>query len=194
VAYSSLARFFRSNRTIRSRLPLWWVTPGACCSTAPAKATSDPMQNVAPVINRAGRGRTLRLAFLSAAVSLAAAFGASAAPIPLFNTYRAEDGFTNADISLAVVAYDLPTLVALLVTGRLSNHLGRRPASIASLGLLVLGCLLLLNVHDVGTLLAGRVLMGLGAGLAGSNVTVRGRHGPGRAISGVWALPGTWGR
>ncbi|MCE7003704.1 MFS transporter [Kibdelosporangium philippinense] len=111
------------------------------------------------------------MAFLSAVVSLAAAFAASAAPIPLFNTYRAEDGFSNADISLAVVVYDLPTLVALLSMGRLSNHLGRRRTSIASLALLALGCLLLLNVHDVGTLLAGRVLMGLGAGLASSNVT-----------------------
>ncbi|MFC0109571.1 MFS transporter [Kibdelosporangium aridum] len=111
------------------------------------------------------------MAFLSAVVSLAAAFAPSAAPIPLFNTYRAEDGFTNADISLAVVVYDLPTLVALLTMGRLSNHLGRRRTAIASLALLALGCLLLLNVHDVGTLLAGRVLMGLGAGLASSNVT-----------------------
>ncbi|GAA5014568.1 MFS transporter [Actinopolymorpha pittospori] len=129
------------------------------------------MQDVAPVSNQVSRGGTLRLAFLSAVVSLAATFAASAAPIPLFNTYRAEDGFTNADISLAVVAYDLPTLVALLAMGRLSNHVGRRPTSIASLGLLALGCLLLLNVRDVGTLLAGRVLMGLGAGLASSNVT-----------------------
>jgi MFS family permease len=129
------------------------------------------MHNVAPALNQVRRGRTLRLAFLSAVVSLAAAFAAVAAPIPLFNTYRAEDGFTNSDISLAVVAYGLSTLAARLVLGRLSNHLGRRPTSIASLGLLVLGCLLLLNVHDVGTLLAGRVMMGLGAGLASSNVT-----------------------
>jgi MFS family permease len=129
------------------------------------------MRNATPVINQVSRGKPLRLAFLSAVVSLAAAFAASAAPIPLFNTYRAEDGFTNADISLAVVAYDLPTLAALLVMGRLSNHLGRRRTSIASLGLLLLGCLLLLNVHDVGALLGGRVLMGLGAGLASSNVT-----------------------
>jgi hypothetical protein len=57
------------------------------------------MHNVVPALNEVRRGRTLRLAFLSAVVSLAAAFAASAAPIPLFNTYRAEDGFTNADIS-----------------------------------------------------------------------------------------------
>jgi MFS family permease len=129
------------------------------------------MRNVAPMANPTSRGGSLRLAFLSAVVSLAAVFAASAAPIPLFNTYRAEDGITNAGISLAIVAYDLPTLAALLVLGQLSNHLGRRRTSIASLSLLLLGCLLLLNVHDIGTLLAGRLLMGLGAGLASSSVT-----------------------
>ncbi|MFJ2394461.1 MFS transporter [Streptomyces sp. NPDC087843] len=104
-------------------------------------------------------------------VSLVASFAATAAPIPLFNTYRAEDGFTNASISLAVVTYSVGTIATLLVLGRLSNHLGRRLTAIASLGLLLLGCLLLLNVYDLGTLLAGRLLMGVGAGLASSSLT-----------------------
>lgn len=129
------------------------------------------MQDAAPVINPARRGRTLRLAFSSAVISLVAAFAASAAPIPLFNTYRTQDGFTNAGISLAIVIYSFGTIAALLVLGRLSNHLGRRLTAIASLGLLLLGCLLLLNVHDIGALLAGRLLMGVGTGLAGSSLT-----------------------
>jgi MFS family permease len=53
-----------------------------------------------------------------------------------------------------------------LVLGRLSNHLGRRLTAIASLLLLLLGCLLLLNVHDIGTL-----LVGAGTGLASSGLT-----------------------
>jgi MFS family permease len=129
------------------------------------------MQNVAPVINRASQGRTLRLAFVSAVVSMVAAFAAVGSTIPLFNIYRAEEGFTNADISLTVVAYSAATLATLLVLGRLSSHLGRRPISIASLVLLLLGCLLLLSVHDIGILIAGRLLMGLGAGLASSSLT-----------------------
>jgi MFS family permease len=48
---------------------------------------------------------------------------------------------------------------------------GRRPTALVSLGLLVLGCLILLNVHHVGILIAGRLLMGLGAGLASSSLT-----------------------
>ena len=129
------------------------------------------MQNVAPVINQAHRGGMLRLAFLSAVVSLVVSFAAAAAPIPLYNIYRAEDGFTNAGISMAIVAYAVGTIAALLVLGRLSNHLGRRLTAIASLGLLLLGCLLLLNVHDIGTLLAGRLLVGVGTGLASSSLT-----------------------
>ncbi|MEU1600891.1 MFS transporter [Streptomyces sp. NPDC005708] len=100
-----------------------------------------------------------------------ASFAASAAPIPLLNTYRAEDGFTNAGFSLAFVAYSVGIIAALLLLGRLSNHLGRRRAAIASLGLLLLGTLLLLDVHHIGTLLAARLLMGIGTGLASSSLT-----------------------
>jgi MFS family permease len=129
------------------------------------------MHHVPPVINLAERHRTLRLAFVAAVVSLAAVFAGNAAPVPLYNIYRAEDGFTNADVSLAVVAYSVGTITALLLLGRVSNHLGRRRTAISSLGLVLLGCLLLLNVHDVGILLGGRVLMGFGAGLASSSLT-----------------------
>ena len=76
------------------------------------------------MINHAHRGGTLRLAFLSAVVSLVVSFAAAAAPIPLYNIYRAEDGFTNAGISMAVVAYAVGTIAALLVLGRMSKSSG----------------------------------------------------------------------
>ncbi|MBT2521369.1 MFS transporter [Arthrobacter sp. ISL-28] len=129
------------------------------------------MHDTASVIDEASRSSTLRLAFISAVVSLLAAFAAVGSTIPLFNIYRAEDGFTNADISATVAAYSAATLATLLVLGRLSNHLGRRPTSMASLGLLLFGCLLLLNVHEIDILITGRLLMGLGAGLASSSLT-----------------------
>src|SRR3954466_7365712 len=129
------------------------------------------MQNAAPVINQTHRGGTLRLAFLSAVVSLVVSFAAAAAPIPLYNIYRAEEGFTNFGISMAIVTYSVGAMAGLLVLGRLSNHLGRRLTAISSLGLLLLGCLFLLNVHDIDTLLAGRLLVGVGTGLASSSLS-----------------------
>ncbi|MEJ8840494.1 MFS transporter [Ramlibacter sp. AN1133] len=131
----------------------------------------DAMQYVAPVIHKPRQGDKLRLAFFSAVVSLVAAFAAAAAPIPLYNIYRAEDGFTNAGISMAIVAYSAGTIAALLLVGRLSNHLGRRPTALASLGMILLGCLPLLYVHDIATLLAGRLVVGIGTGLASSSLT-----------------------
>jgi len=131
----------------------------------------DAIANEAPRISQGHRGGMLWLAFMSAMVSLTVSFAVAAAPIPLYNIYRAEDGFTNAGISLAVVTYSIGTITSLLVLGRLSNHLGRRRTAIASLGLIALGCLLFLSVHDIDTLLAGRLLVGLGTGLASSSLT-----------------------
>ncbi len=119
----------------------------------------------------AARSSKLRLAFASGIVSLTAAFAASASPVPLFNTYRADEGFSNADISLTVVAYFAGTITALLVLGRLSTHLGRRPTGIATLALLAAGAVVLLDVNSISPLLIGRLLMGLGAGLASSSLT-----------------------
>src|SRR4051794_9973820 len=134
------------------------------------RARTAAVAAIAP--RAAGHSRAgFRLAFLAAAVSLVTAFMSAAAPIPLYNIYRAEDGFTNPGISMAIVTYSLGTIVGLLVLGRLSNHLGRRVPAIASLGLLLLGCLLLLNVHQIGVLLAARALMGVGTGLASSSLT-----------------------
>jgi xanthine/uracil permease len=43
------------------------------------------MHSTAPVTSVASRGRTLRLAFISAVISLVAAFAAVGSTIPLFN-------------------------------------------------------------------------------------------------------------
>jgi MFS family permease len=122
-----------------------------------------------------GRTTTARprlgLAFAAATASLVACFATSASPIPLYPTYRAEDGLTSADLSLSVVAYFVGTITALLVLGRLSNHLGRRPVAVATLVLLAAGAAVLLDVDGVVTLALGRLLMGVGAGLASSTLT-----------------------
>ncbi|HVK44459.1 MAG TPA: MFS transporter [Micropruina sp.] len=114
---------------------------------------------------------TLQRTFVVASASLVAVFAASASPVPLFNLYRAENGVSTADLSLSVVAYFAGTILALLCLGRIANHVGRRPAALATLLVMVAGCLVLLNVTGLGTLLAGRFLMGIGAGLASSALT-----------------------
>jgi MFS family permease len=109
-----------------------------------------------------------RAGFVVAACSLAAVFAASASPIPLYEIYRRTDGLTHADLALTAVTYFVAVMAALLVFGRLSNHRGRRPVSLAALGLTAAGCVVLTDVHSVAPLLAGRMLQGVGCGLASS--------------------------
>jgi MFS family permease len=109
--------------------------------------------------------------FVAATCSLVAVFAASASPIPLYVLYSRSDALTHADLALTAVAYFVAVMGALLVLGRLSNHVGRRPVALAALGVTALGCLILTQVHSVAPLIAGRMLQGLGAGLASSALT-----------------------
>lgn len=122
-----------------------------------------------PAARPAGARR--RIAFVASASALVAAFAASSSPVPLYNSYRATAGLTNADLSLTVVAYFLGTLAALLCLGRVSDFIGRRPVALATMLLMIAGCIVLLNVTSVVPLVAGRMLMGVAAGLASSTLT-----------------------
>jgi MFS family permease len=106
--------------------------------------------------------------FWVAACSLLLVFAASGAPIPLFNVYRAEAGVDNADIGWVAVGYFFSAAAALLLLGRLSDHLGRRPLALAALGCAALSCVVLARVEGAASLLAGRMLQGLACGVASS--------------------------
>lgn len=112
-----------------------------------------------------------RFGFIAASLSLVAAFAASATPIPLYGVYRATDGLSYGDLSLTAVSYFSGAVVALLMFGRLSNHFGRRPVILLSLGLSATACLILLDVPNVTPLIEARVLQGLSCGLASSATT-----------------------
>jgi MFS family permease len=111
-----------------------------------------------------------RVAFIGAVGSLVAVFAASASPIPLYEVYRRSDGLTHADLALTAVAYFVAVMATLLVLGRLSNHLGRRPVALAALAVAAAGTLVLTEVHSAAPLIAGRVLQGIGCGLASSAI------------------------
>ena len=106
--------------------------------------------------------------FAGAACSLVAVFAASASPIPLYELYRRTDGLSHADLSLTAVSYFVAVMAALVVLGRLSNHVGRRPVAFAAPAVTAAGTLLLTEVHSVAPLVAGRMLQGIGCGLASS--------------------------
>jgi MFS family permease len=98
------------------------------------------------------------------------AFAASATPIPLYDIYRRVDGLTYSDLSLTAVVYFIGAITALLVLGRISNHLGRKPVVFLTFGLAAAATVTLLHVSSALPLIAGRLLLGMACGLASSSI------------------------
>ncbi|WP_409419983.1 MFS transporter [Pseudaeromonas sp. ZJS20] len=69
-------------------------------------------------------------------------------------------------LSISSVVYFIGAVTALLLFGRLTNYLGRKPVSLTALLLAALSVLFFLNLHDAFALIAGRLLQGLACGLA----------------------------
>lgn len=111
-----------------------------------------------------------RMGFIAATVSLLMAFAVSATPIPLYDIYRRADGLTYSDLSLTAVVYFVGAITALLVFGRISNHLGRKPVIYLTFALEAAACILLLDVDSALPLIVGRLLLGLACGLASSAI------------------------
>lgn len=108
--------------------------------------------------------------FTISAASFMAVFAASATPIPLYDVYRRSDGLSYSDLSLTAVVYFIGAVTALLIFGRISNHLGRKPVTFLTFTLAAIACLILLDVSSAFPLIVGRLLLGLACGLASSAI------------------------
>ncbi len=109
-----------------------------------------------------------RAAFVAVSLGLMTILACAGAVSPLLIVYQHQDGIPDAGLTGALAVYILPAAAALLCCGRLSDHLGRRPVALMALTSAALGCLVLTTVHGLPTLLTGRALQGLGAGLGTS--------------------------
>jgi MFS family permease len=114
--------------------------------------------------------RTSRLsttASLALLASLVISFlAASAVPTPLYAVYQAEWGFSPITTTVVFGVYALAVLVALLVLGRISDHIGRRPVLLAGLLGQTVSMLVFATAAGVPELLLARVLQGIATGAA----------------------------
>lgn len=90
----------------------------------------------------------------------------SSAPTPLYGVYMAEWGLTPLMVTVIFGIYALAVLVALLVAGRLSDHLGRRPVLLAATLAQAVTMIIFIAATSVTGLLVARVLQGLTTGAA----------------------------
>ena len=105
-------------------------------------------------------------ALVAVAGLLAAAFGLSTLVTPLYLVFQQKFGFSQITLTLIYAAYVVGNLAALLFFGRVSDQAGRRPAALSAVVVLIAAVLVFLFADGVAALYAGRILSGLGIGIA----------------------------
>jgi MFS family permease len=88
----------------------------------------------------------------------------SAAPSPLYQIYAAHWHFSSLTLTVVFALYAIALLASLLITGRLSDHLGRRPVILAAVALEIVAMVWFIAADSVGALIVARVLAGLATG------------------------------
>jgi len=105
------------------------------------------------------------------AVELGVMFVGAILPTPLYPLYRQEFGFSGTMLTLIYAVYVLGNLAALLLFGRLSDQIGRRPVSFTAIGFGIASALVFAAASGTSWLFAARALSGFCTGLASGTAT-----------------------
>lgn len=130
------------------------------------------MSNAEAVVARgraAVRGRAAlsrRAAYGVAAAVIGLGLFASVTPSPLYQLYAERWHFSTVTLTLVYATYAFGVLVSLLLTGRVSDDVGRRPVLIAALVGLLGSTTLFALARSVAWLFAARGLQGIATGAA----------------------------
>ncbi|MBV9593604.1 MAG: MFS transporter [Actinobacteria bacterium] len=134
--------------------PAATIASGATAGHAPA-ATAPARRTLPPT-----------LAFYLQASIVLFFLAGSSAPTPLYSLYATEWHFTPITTTVIFGVYALAVLASLLVFGRLSDHIGRRPVLLATLGVQILAMLAFTTAGDVSELVIARIAQGVSTGAA----------------------------
>lgn len=93
-------------------------------------------------------------------------------PTPLYPEYERVFGFGSFGVTTLFAVYAAGVIVALVLFGRLSDALGRRPVLLIALGFAMASSLLFLVADHTWMLYVGRVLSGVSAGIFTATGTV----------------------
>jgi MFS family permease len=112
--------------------------------------------------------RTLspRLAYALAGAVIGLALFASITPSPLYGIYSQLWDFSPVVLTLIYGTYAFGVLTTLILAGRVSDEVGRRPVLLVALGTLLATTVLYMLAQSVAWLFVARGLQGLATGLA----------------------------
>lgn len=104
--------------------------------------------------------------FWSAAAVLALCLWSSGAPSVLYPLYAQRWELTPAVTTAVFGTYPLALIITLVLFGGISDVVGRRRAMMSGVALITVSAIVFAAASGVGFLFAGRVLQGIGTGLA----------------------------
>ena len=107
---------------------------------------------------------------MTVVIALIILYFASGSPVSLYSLWRDELGVTNSDLSLASMCYFFGTVIPLLFLPRISDHLGRRPATVMILLVSLCGVATFAMVSSPAMIMVGRFIQGFASGLGSSTV------------------------
>src|SRR5262245_771951 len=124
-----------------------------------------PLQAVAEPVKKR---RTLPnpVAYALAASVIGLGLFASITPSPLYHSYSVLWDFSPLTLTLVYATYMFGVLASLLLVGRVSDDVGRRPVLLAALGALMVSTVLFMLADSVAWLFVARGLQGLATGAA----------------------------
>jgi MFS family permease len=106
-----------------------------------------------------------QVAGLTLPASMVVSFlASSSAPTPIYAIYADRWHFSPMTTTIVFGTYAITVLAALLVLGRASDHLGRRPVLLTALALQIVAMAVFITAGGIGALLAGRILQGIATG------------------------------
>jgi MFS family permease len=127
---------------------------------------------VLPVAARATAARlSHRTGFWVTAATFLALMAFNTVPTPLYALYQARDGFPTFLITVMFAAYSIGVMVSLYLAGHLSDRLGRRPLILAATVLQIAAALVFVLRADAASVIAARLVAGLGIGLLTASAT-----------------------
>jgi MFS family permease len=112
------------------------------------------------------------LAFVVTGLAFTIVMAGTNIPSTLYGLYAARYSLSPLDITFVFATFVAGTLVALILVGRLSNDVGRRPVILGALALSGLSAVLFLMADSVAVVFVGRFVTGLSAGLIVATGTV----------------------
>ncbi|TMV76696.1 MFS transporter, partial [Thioclava sp. BHET1] len=115
--------------------------------------------------------RRSRVGYRIVLTGLALMMAGASAPSPFYPVLQQEIGFSDAVMAGVFAIYAVALLITLLLTGSLSDHLGRRPVLSIGFVLLAVSMVLFWQAESTMALLIARVVQGVASGLLLSTLT-----------------------